>query len=109
MTGNTASTPLPAGPIRKLKVTTKPTSKATILARITKSYQGRVVGGMRTRRNGSTIKRQSAKTTRLRTNADHAVQWTGPSTKAAASHTANARDMLIHIERRCAIRTYTVT
>src|ERR1700747_2052189 len=108
MTGNTASTPLPAGPIRKLKVTTKPTSKATILARIPKSYQGRVVGGMRTRRNG-TIKRQSAKTARLRTNADHAVQWTGPSTKAAASHTANARDMLIHIDRRGAIKTYTLT
>src|SRR5690348_16495184 len=46
MTGKTASIPLPAGPIRKLNVSTAPTSKATIPARIMKSYRVRFVGGM---------------------------------------------------------------
>src|SRR5262249_43288692 len=105
MTGKTASTPLPAGPIRKLKVTTAPTNRATIAALITKSYQGRVIDGMRTRQNGLTMKKQSAKTTRLRTNASSAVQRTGLNAKVIASHAENARDMLMHNERRCAINT----
>src|SRR6516162_2644198 len=105
MTGNTASTPLPAGPIRKLRVTTAPTSSVTMPALTTKSYQGRVVGGIGTRRNGLTIHKQTAKTLKLTTEADRAVQRTEASTKVVASQAINARDTLIHSERRCAIRT----
>src|SRR5580698_8071321 len=105
MTGNTASTPLPVGPIRKLRVTTTPTSKATKPARNTKSYQGRVVCGMRTKQNGWTMKVQAVNVTTLSRDAAQAVQWTGLSTKTAASHMTNAKDMLSHIERRWASRT----
>jgi hypothetical protein len=70
-----------------------------------KSYQGRIVAGMGTRQNGLTIHKQRAKTTRLRTNAEAAVQWTGTNAKVAASQTVNAKDTLIHSERRCAIST----
>src|SRR5262245_6283112 len=41
----------------------------------------------------------------LRADADHAVHWTGVSIKTAASHIANASEMLSHIECRWAIRT----
>src|ERR1700728_4188820 len=105
MTGNTASTPLPLGPIWELRVTTTPTNAATKPARNTKSYQGRLVRGMRTKPNGWTMKVQAVNTTTLRADADHAVHWTGLSTKTAASHIANAADMLSHIECRWAIRT----
>src|SRR4029450_7742991 len=108
MTGNTASTPLPVGPIRKLRVTTGPTSSVTMPALTGESYQGRIVGGMGARQNGLTIHQQRAKTTRLRTNAEGAVQWTGPSAKVVASQAVNARDTLIRSERRCAISTWTV-
>jgi hypothetical protein len=37
--GNTARLPLARGPMRKLKVTTVPTSSATMAARSTRSYQ----------------------------------------------------------------------
>jgi hypothetical protein len=60
---------------------------------------------MRTRQNGWTMKVQAVKTMTLRADADHAAHWTGLSTKTAASHITNARDMLSHIERRWAIRT----
>ena len=50
-------------------------------ARTTKSYQGRIVGGMGARQNGVTIHKQRTKTTRLRTNAEGAVQCTGTSAK----------------------------
>src|SRR6476646_11670568 len=102
ITGKTASTPGPVGPIRKLSNTTAATSKATIPERTTKAYQGRVVGGIGTKANGSTIKKQSVKTTRLRMNAHQALHCTEPSTRAAASQTANASDTLTHIVRRCA-------
>src|SRR6266566_5978707 len=105
MTGNTARTPLPNGPIRKLRVTTAPTSRVTMPALTRRSYQGRIVGGMGTWQNGLTIHKQRAKTIRLRTNAKAAVQWTGTSAKVDASQTVNARDTLIHSERRCAIST----
>src|SRR5580658_4259146 len=105
MTGNTASTPLPVGPIRDLRVTTTPTSDATKPARNTKSYQGRVIRGMRARQNGWTMTVQAVNTTMLRADADHAAHGTGLSSKTAASHMTNARDMLSHIERRWAIRT----
>src|SRR6476646_58099 len=105
ITGKTASTPGPVGPIRKLSITTAATSKATIPERTTKSYQGRVADGIGTKVNGSTMKKQSVKTTRLRMNADQAVHCIEPSTRAAGSHTARAKDTLIHIVRRCARRT----
>src|SRR5262249_3794309 len=74
-------------------------------ARKTKSYQGRVVGGMRTRQNGWTMKVQAVNTMRLRADADRAVHRTGLSIKTAASHITNAREMLSHIECRWAMRT----
>jgi len=73
--------------------------------RTRKSYQGRVVGGIRTRRNGSTMKKQNPKTTTLRANADQAVQWTRLSGKVAASQAANANDELIQIVWCCASKT----
>src|SRR5215831_1992866 len=97
--------PLPVGPIRKLKATTAPTSKATILDRTTKSYQDGVVDDMRTTRNRSTTKPHTRKTMRLRTDADQPVHCMGLSTRAAASHSANANDILIHTEHRCATKT----
>src|SRR5215472_2649609 len=105
ITGNTASTPLPAGPIRKLSVTTAPTSKATMVDRTRKSYQGRVVGGICARRKGSTMKKQKPKTTTLRANADQAAQWTRLSGTVATSQTTNANAELIQIVRRCASKT----
>ncbi len=45
-----------------------------LVARITKSYQGRIVGGIATRLYGLTIQRHRAKTTRLRTIAESPVQ-----------------------------------
>jgi hypothetical protein len=51
------------------------------------------------------MKVQAVNTMRLRADADHAVHWTGLSTKTAANHITNASDMLSHIERRWAIRT----
>ena len=91
--------------MRKLSVTTAPTNKATMADRTRKSYQGRVVGGIRTRRNGSTMKKQKPKTTTLRANADQAAQWTRLSGKVATSQAANADDELIQIVWRCASKT----
>src|ERR1700751_2265484 len=103
-TGNMASTPLPAGPILKLKTTTAPTSSVTVAARTAKAYQGWIVGVIRTWRNGSTMIAHDARTATLRTDADQAVQWTGVDATAVASHAASAKDTLIHRERRCANR-----
>src|SRR5262245_59791518 len=105
MIGKTASRPLPVGPIRELNATTAPTSKATIAALNTKSYQGRVVVGMCTRQNGLTIKKQSEKTITLKMKAGKAVQATAPRAKTAESHAENAKDMLTQSERRCAVNT----
>src|ERR1044071_7832592 len=105
MTGNTANTPLPVGPIWKLSVTTTPTSAATKLALNTKSYHGLVVGGIRARQNGRTMTLQAVNITTLRTDAGQAVQWTRLSTRTATSQIASARDMLSHIGRRWAVRT----
>src|SRR5215472_16157352 len=91
MTGNTASTPLPAGPIRKLRVTTAPTSSVTMPALTTKSYQGRVVGGIGTSRNGLTIHKQRAKTIRFRTEAERAVQRTEASIRKYTVGTPDCR------------------
>src|SRR5262249_19137207 len=101
MTGNTASTPLPVGPMRKLSVTTVPSSKATMVDRTRKSYQGRVVGGIRARRNGSTMKKQKPKTTTLRANADQAVQWTRLSGKVATSQIPALLDFCSSLHQRC--------
>src|SRR5262249_44469366 len=100
MTGNTASTPLHTGPIRKLRNTHWQDSRVSVKSPIRKSYQGRAVGRMRTRENDSTMKRQRPKTTTLRMNADPAFQWTGRSAKAVTSHTVDVRDPLTHNGRR---------
>src|SRR5262249_32490319 len=84
-------TPLPAGPIRKLRVTTAPTSSVTPCQPLLRSR----TGGLGIRRNGLTIHKQRAKTIRFRTEAERAVQRTEASIKVVASQAINARDTLI--------------
>ena len=100
--GNTARLPLAVGPMRKLKVTTTPTSSATMPARSTRSYHRRRTRGIGAWRNGADSQKENPITTMLSTIASGSVQATQPLAQMSTSHEAKAPPRLIASERFCA-------
>src|SRR5664279_2376579 len=88
--GNTARLPLAVGPMRKLSVTTVPTSKATIAARSTRSYQRVVTRGIGAWRNGADSQNAKPMVTALSAIAVPSVQATAPLAQLSASQAAKA-------------------
>ena len=100
--GNTARLPLARGPMRKLKVTTTPTSSATIAARSTRSYQRLRTRGIGAWRKGADSQNAPATMTTLSRIAVASVHITKPLAQISAVHAAKAPPRLTKSPRFCA-------